>query len=298
MNLRECFLSSLVSSPKHSPQNKPEDFLGQLFHECHPLCPQMPHILSSGSINATYPWSFHMNGINCHMLLYTTRGCGKLLVNHQVYTLDASSILFFDCTNRFRIDIAVEPWNYQVLFLEGELLSSYYQLLPDGQPGIIRALPHSELAMNIEALTLQKPNSGTCSRLVTSDLLNHTLTGIVTSLINKEDSTARIPDHLEKIREQFDRNYREFYSLELLAQQYHVSKYRLCREFSSAYGYPPLQYLNRHRIDVAVHLLLTTDLRVHEIGSQVGIDNTNHFISLFKKFKNYTPAEYKQRMTG
>lgn len=41
-------------------------------------------------------------------------------------------------------------------------------------------------------------------------------------------------------------------------------------------------------------LLLTTDLSVHEVGSQVGIENTNHFINLFKKDTGTTPLSFKQ----
>lgn len=58
----------------------------------------------------------------------------------------------------------------------------------------------------------------------------------------------------------------------------------------------PAQYLNKRRIEVAKHLLITTDYRIHEVGSMVGIDNTNHFITLFRKYTGATPLEYKQRL--
>ena len=45
---------------------------------------------------------------------------------------------------------------------------------------------------------------------------------------------------------------------------------------------------------MAEHFLLTTDHKVHVIGAMVGIENTNHFITLFKKFTGTTPQEYRQ----
>lgn len=59
---------------------------------------------------------------------------------------------------------------------------------------------------------------------------------------------------------------------------------------------PPLQYLNEKRVDAAKELLLTTDYRIHEIGSIVGIDNTNHFIYLFKKFTGMTPLTFRRKL--
>ena len=58
-----------------------------------------------------------------------------------------------------------------------------------------------------------------------------------------------------------------------------------------------MRYLHSRRIDAAKRLLLTPDLSVHEVGSQVGIENTNQFINLFKKDTGTTPLSFKQAAT-
>ena len=63
---------------------------------------------------------------------------------------------------------------------------------------------------------------------------------------------------------------------------------------SHHYGQSPMHYLNSRRILIAKKLLLTTDLTIREVGSKVGIDNTNHFINLFKKDTGTTPLSFKQ----
>ena len=88
--------------------------------------------------------------------------------------------------------------------------------------------------------------------------------------------------------------YGENYSLDELENTYSVSKYRICREFSKYYGASPVQYLNHKRIEEAKKLLLTTNDTIHEIGSKVGIHNTNHFINLFKRETGATPLAFKQ----
>ncbi|MBU5474672.1 AraC family transcriptional regulator [Roseburia sp. MSJ-14] len=80
-----------------------------------------------------------------------------------------------------------------------------------------------------------------------------------------------------------DTHYSEKFSLDELAESFRISKYKLCRDFSSYFHVSPLQYLNNRRIDYAKKLLLSTNNRIYEIGNAVGIENTNHFINLLNK---------------
>ena len=96
------------------------------------------------------------------------------------------------------------------------------------------------------------------------------------------------------MKDAFDLHYDQKYSLAYFEETTNISKYRLCREFTAHYGLSPLQYLNTRRIEAAKNLLLSTDMPIHEIGSIVGIDNTNHFINLFKKFTGTTPFAFRQ----
>lgn len=297
MNIKTDFLHALVSRPRLSPGQNPEDFLG-----CIAPCPYEEHspllqLLSCGSMKAFSPWSFDISSLDCYLFLYTKSGCGKLTVNSQVYTLDGSSLLFFDCCQRFRFDIAVSPWEYQILFFCGKSLPYYCSLLPKAQIPLIQLPPYSELVADMKNITVRTQDAGICSRLIISDLLNRMVTESLTMLLNSDASLPQIPAHVREMKEMFDENFQGFYTLDLLEERFGISKYRLCREFSNAYQTPPLQYLNRKRIDHAAYLLVSTNLLVHEIGSMVGIDNTNHFITLFKKFHGTTPLEYRQRMT-
>ena len=124
------------------------------------------------------------------------------------------------------------------------------------------------------------------------------ITNILTEMIiyarHPQKKRDTIPDYLREIHHLFDTQYGENYSLDELENTYSVSKYRICREFSKYYGASPVQYLNHKRIEEAKKLLLTTNETIHEIGSMVGIHNTNHFINLFKRETGATPLAFKQ----
>lgn len=122
-----------------------------------------------------------------------------------------------------------------------------------------------------------------------SKWFNDILTELCVFIENSSKKMDCVPSYLLSVKNQMDTNYAEPMSLDDLEATYRISRYRICREFSFHFGESPMRYLNSRRIDAAKRLLLTTDLSVHEVGSQVGIENTNHFINLFKK----TPVQLR-----
>lgn len=293
MDIKADFLSALVSTPKLFPAFSPEKFLGHIFHTDVETDSPFFRVLSGGNIAAVSPFSFDIRSLDCYMLLYTRKGCGKLLTGSHVHTLTESSLLFLDCHQRFRIDIAIEPWEYQVLFITGKTLPNYYDMLY--KTAIMPLSPYSEAAFHFDKLLVFAGGSSLSSMLTASSLLNTIITGCIVYQLSENESSSGVPSYLMEMKNLFDSNFQRNYSLDELEEHFHISKYKLCREFGTAFGMSPLQYLNHKRIEYAKHLLLTTSLKIHEVGSSVGIDNTNHFISLFKKFTGFTPLVFRQK---
>ena len=297
MNIKSAFLNALASTPKYPADFQPENFLGNV-HTVEPDdSSPLYFLLSAGTTKATMPFSFDIRSLDCFLFLYTKEGCGKLVVGNQVYSLTPSSVLFLDCRERFRLDIAIDPWEYQIFFIAGASLTYYNKLLADNKPALIHITPYSQTALCLEKLLHLTGSGSIPSQLMISSLINYVLTDCVSSSIKEKDQSIQVASYLSDIKTLFDNSFEKSYSLDELAERFHISKYRLCREFGNVFGMPPLKYLNHHRIKIAEHLLLTTDLKIHEVGSKVGIDNTNHFISLFRQIHGTTPLEYKQRMT-
>lgn len=294
MDIQADFLNALISAPKPFSGFQPEDFLGQIFDKDADQDSPLLGILAGGRLEAVSPWSFDIRSLNCYILLYTKKGCGKLLLEGQVHTLTESSLLFFDCHQRFRLDIAIEPWEYHVLFITGKPLPDFYNMIPAGQTAIMPLSCYSEPALDLDKLLTQGGINTLPSRLKVSSLLNTVITDCIAAQLTEEDVSSPVASYLNEMKTLFDEHFQENYSLDNLAERFHISKYKLCREFGTAFGLSPLQYLNRKRIEFAKHLLLTTSLKIHEVGSRAGIDNTNHFIFLFKKFTGVTPLEFRQ----
>ncbi|MEC2175863.1 helix-turn-helix domain-containing protein, partial [Bacillus amyloliquefaciens] len=83
-------------------------------------------------------------------------------------------------------------------------------------------------------------------------------------------------------------------TLSVLADMCHGSPYHLQRTFKKIRGLSPIEYIQIKRLTKAEHLLLYTDKTVMEIALTVGIPNTAHFATLFKKRTGSSPTAYRK----
>lgn len=79
-------------------------------------------------------------------------------------------------------------------------------------------------------------------------------------------------------------------SLSSVANAVSVSPNHLSTLFKSKIGVGFSEYLTEVRIRQAKRLLITSDLRVSEVGERVGYQNMEYFSMLFKKNTGRRPA--------
>jgi len=87
------------------------------------------------------------------------------------------------------------------------------------------------------------------------------------------------------------------FSLEPLAEQFHLTKRTLLRRFKTALNDTPLNYLQRLRVEQAKRLLETTNTAIEQIVLQVGYEDVSSFRKLFLQYTELTPSQYRQKFT-
>ena len=85
-------------------------------------------------------------------------------------------------------------------------------------------------------------------------------------------------------------------SLNNIAQTLNVNPSYLSSLFRKECGCTLTDYVNNRRIEHAVSLLNTTDKQIQNIAFECGIQDTNYFIKLFKKYTGLTPTGYKEQI--
>jgi len=87
-------------------------------------------------------------------------------------------------------------------------------------------------------------------------------------------------------------------SLTTVAKEFYVHPNHLSRRFSQEVGITFKDYLMTVRIEEALRLIKSTDLKNYEIAARIGIDDPNYFSVFFKKFLQMTVSDYKKNLVA
>lgn len=88
--------------------------------------------------------------------------------------------------------------------------------------------------------------------------------------------------------------YKQNLILKDIADQVGLSPYYLERLFKQETSETPRTYLEKIRIDKAVHLLKSTTLTNLEICYEVGFQSPSNFYKVFRNIKHCSPSEYRK----
>lgn len=78
----------------------------------------------------------------------------------------------------------------------------------------------------------------------------------------------------------------------LLCTIAYMGKTKLKQCFKEKYDMTITEYIQRRRISIAEHMLISTRLKVSEVARCVGYSSHSRFSALFKKYKGFSPQEF------
>ena len=102
-------------------------------------------------------------------------------------------------------------------------------------------------------------------------------------------------DQLNNAVNYLHNHFRENPNLNTVAEIAHYFPTHFSHVFHKKIGRSYNDYLNELKVAYAKQLLLTTNLKVIDVGYQSGFNSYNNFYSTFKHYTNFSPAEYKKR---
>lgn len=253
------------------------------------------YLFLAHTMQTHFPFYLHFKAFDAYLILYTIEGKGKLTYKDSIYYLTPNTLIWIDCNTPFQLDLFESTsWHFNYIFFKGSHTPSYYCHYHENDYVIcpISSISHVPSILN-HLLTLDK-DSFNLTDFIISKLITDLLTELI--LIKEADfnQIKSIPKYLNELKQLFDTQYMQHFNLDELAQLYHISKYKMIRDFATYLDTSPINYLIQKRIQIAKDLLLNTEKPVYEIATLVGIDNLNHFTNLFKKNVGTTPITYRK----
>ena len=103
-------------------------------------------------------------------------------------------------------------------------------------------------------------------------------------------------ERMKRVLEYVHSHISDNIGVEQLANVACITKPYFIRLFKHEFGFPPVQYINRKKVERAQLLLFTTNKTVKEVAFILGFSDQNYFIRLFHKLTGITPQEYRRKL--
>jgi AraC-like DNA-binding protein len=123
----------------------------------------------------------------------------------------------------------------------------------------------------------------------------------ILSLLNDNKNSER-PEQIRSAYTSFTpilsyihQNYNKISTIEEIADQFYISKFRLCHLFKEATGLTLIQYITKIKIQNACNMLVNTDLSILDIGTACGFNSSMYFCKIFKQSLSLTPSEFRKK---
>ena len=127
-----------------------------------------------------------------------------------------------------------------------------------------------------------------------TELVVHLLRHYSTASQLGNGSSSALPRYkLQRVTDYINDNLREDLTLQRLAAILSMSPYHFAHAFRQTTGLAPHRFVITRRIDLAKHLLRTTDLSITEIAHQVGYSNQSNFSAVFHRFAGQAPRQFR-----
>ncbi|WP_139133579.1 AraC family transcriptional regulator [Anaerobium acetethylicum] len=148
-------------------------------------------------------------------------------------------------------------------------------------------------AYQLSDFYIQKANK--CKDVISLIACRNQAVKELTERVWEKMNSQRTSSYIEQCKDYISKHYREKIYLKDLAEMLGLSSSYLSRLFSRELGMGLQDYINWSRIENAENLLAYSDESIAHIGEYVGFPTQSYFGSIFKKYKNMTPKEYRNR---
>ena len=219
-----------------------------------------------------------------HTLFYTLSGQGKLVTEHNQYTLTANTLIVLPAKQGFEVKIDAAHWD--VIWLNLANTNRWKHL------NLVEALVlyDQKLQPLHFAMELLYSESNATLREGVMPILSHYLNTTLQSepQIGGHNRLTSLFLEVEE-RLQFD------WTIDAMCEQVHYSAPHLHRLCQAQFGKSPMQQLIYLRIKRAKNLLLNTRWPVAHIAAYVGYPNIFNFSKRFKKSVGVSPTDFRNK---
>lgn len=185
------------------------------------------------------------------------------------------------------------PWAVFWAYFYSEGFEEYYPAIKHRKSVVFRTGVHIKLVDFFRDIVLELKKGYAKPQLLYS---SHLLQCCFSYMLSKYDTTSLGNKYdFDQVLAYMSENVDRELSIKELSSVLHLSKDHFIRLFNEKYGYTPLDYFIRIKMQQACNYIATTELSLSQIATILGYEDYYYFSRIFKSKVGYSPREYRKR---
>ncbi|NMB97264.1 MAG: AraC family transcriptional regulator [Clostridiaceae bacterium] len=256
-------------------------------------------------LNAHDPLEKHIHKDSME-ICYLARGKQTYMVGDKAYTLKGGDVFitFPDEEHSTGINVEEKSVLYYIIVDVRNNLDSFLGFKDEEGKKLAIALNHmnntnrhfrgcNELREILDEIFLTYYSDKSFRKITIQSLACRFFIRIVELESNRKQ---KMPEDISRIISYINENIYLDLQLDELALLVNLSLSRFKQKFKEATGIPPGEYILRNKVEVSKKMLRDSDMTITEIAHHLGFSSSQYFATVFKKFKNMTPKDFRIRV--
>ena len=223
-------------------------------------------------------------------VFWSVAGSGTFKVGKTVISAPAGTVFYYAAGEPHILAAGAEGWDYRWLTFDGETHGRITRTY-----GLERMQPAGPCPAGLferldEALADPTPEGELRASALGYEILLRAVAPLT------DAATSHTDDDATAARAWLDAHFADArLNVAELASRLGLHRASLHRLFTRRHGVPPVQYLGRLRLRLALELLATTALPVADVAVRCGLPDVAHFSKLISRHTGFSPRVYRQR---
>ena len=107
------------------------------------------------------------------------------------------------------------------------------------------------------------------------------------------NNRPKLSSHVSSSIAYIHKNYKDDIKIDDICSYLNINKSYFCRLFKKEIGYTFSDFLNKFRVEKSKDFLSNDEYSILDVAMSVGYNSHSYYSSLFKKFNNITPVDYR-----
>lgn len=247
------------------------------------------------------PNHFH----DCHQILFVTKGSAEIRVDEQRYSIKAGNLVLFSRFEQHSVMAGSADYCRYILQIGSRIPAGgkgykLFSILFNRPVGFCNVLDVSGSVPEFLWIFEQILRERNQPRQLREDMLDLLIQQLLITVCRHMPGALETVgedcfETVGRIQSRFERDFREHFTLNALAEEYGLSASYLSHLFKRITGNSVMGYLQSCRIAAAKKYLAQTTMSIGEVVESCGFSDSSNFSRTFRALNGCTPSQFRER---